>query len=452
MARKYFGTDGIRGRANSSPMDAETALKVGMAAGHYFTRGTHRHKVVIGKDTRLPGYLIENALTAGFIAAGMDVLLVGPLPTPAVAMITRSMRADIGVMISASHNTYEDNGIKLFNPNGTKLSDEVEIAIEKLIDANPAKLRVSPENLGRAKRIDDAAGRYVEYVKFTFPKRQSLDGLKVVVDCANGASYNLAPTIFWELGAEVVSIGVDPNGFNINKGCGSTYPSLLCETVKREKADIGIALDGDADRVIACDENGEIIDGDQIMASIATYWKNNGKLQGGGIVATQMSNLAMEKYLNEQGLHVERVQVGDRYVVAKMREKGYNLGGEQSGHIIFSDFTTTGDGLVAALQMMAFIVEEKKKASKALRVFKPMPQILTNVKFSNNSTDPLKNKNVKSIISSYEKSLAGKGRIFIRKSGTEPLIRVMVEGEDKNKITKISQEIALEIKKAAKNK
>lgn len=449
MPRKFFGTDGIRGQSNLPPMDSETLLKLGMAAGFHFTRGTHRHQVVIGKDTRLSGYMIEPALTAGFIAAGMDVVLVGPLPTPAVAMITRSMRADLGVMISASHNPYEDNGIKLFNPNGTKLSDRVEEEIEELMHGSSSRLRVPAKKLGRAKRLDDAAGRYIEYVKQTFPKRLQLDGLKIVVDCANGAAYKLAPTILWELGAEVVSVGVTPNGFNINKNCGSTYPEILSKIVKKEKADIGIALDGDADRVIACDEKGKIIDGDQIMAAIALAWKNRGKLQGNGVVATQMSNIGLDICLQEQGLHVERTQVGDRYVVETMRSKGYNLGGEQSGHIIFGDFTTTGDGLIGALQMLSVMVEQKKPASKALQLFKPLPQLLTNVRYNKNKSDPLKKKNVRDSISEGSRMLGKNGRIFVRKSGTEPLIRIMAEGQDEKTIRKISQSIAREVKKAA---
>ena len=448
MSLKYFGTDGIRGEANSFPMDAETALKVGMAAGHYFTRGTHRNQVVIGKDTRLSGYLIEPALTAGFISAGMDVVLVGPLPTPAVAMITRSMRADLGVMISASHNPFQDNGIKLFNPNGTKLSDNVEKKIEQLMKGNPNKLKIASKKLGRAKRLDDAGARYIEYVKQTFPKRKTLEDLKIVLDCANGAAYKLAPTILWELGAEVVAIGVEPNGFNINRECGSTNPEYLCERVKKEKADIGIALDGDADRVIACDEKGRLINGDQIMAAIATYWHEMGKLRGGGIVATQMSNLGLELYLKKKGMHLERTNVGDRYVIEAMREKGYNLGGEQSGHIIFSDFTTTGDGLVAALQLLAVLVEKNKKASKAFHVFKPTPQILTNVQYTDTKNDPLKKASVKKAIAAATNNLGNTGRVFIRKSGTEPLIRIMVEGRDEKKTREVSNSISKEIKAA----
>jgi phosphoglucosamine mutase len=447
--RRYFGTDGIRGQSNKPPMDAETAMRVGMAAGSHFTRGSHRHRVVIGKDTRLSGYLIEPALTAGFIAVGMDVVLVGPMPTPAVAMITRSLRADLGLMISASHNPYEDNGIKLFDPNGMKLSDEVQSAIEKLMDSDTSKLHVSPKKLGRAKRLDDAAGRYVEYVKSTFPKKKKLDGIKIVLDCANGAAYKMAPTVLWELGADIIPICVEPNGFNINMMCGSTHPELICSKTIEHKADIGIALDGDADRIIVCDEKGQLVDGDQIMACIATYWNSKNRLQGGGIVATQMSNMGLDEYLQKQGLKLERTQVGDRYVIETMLKKNYNLGGEQSGHIVFNDYTTTGDGLVAALQVLAMLIASGKKASEALHVFKPFPQVLENVRLkADRKKDPLENASVKKAIEAGKKKLKNEGRVFIRKSGTEPLIRVMVEGKDRTTIQQIAHDIAAEIKRA----
>ncbi len=443
---KLFGTDGIRGLSNIAPMDAETALRVGMAAGAYFTKGGHRHRVIIGKDTRLSGYMIEPALTAGFIAMGMDVFLVGPLPTPAVALVTRSMRGDVGVMISASHNPYHDNGIKLFRPNGLKLSDEAEEEIEKLINSKLDKFKAKPSKLGRAKRIDDAAGRYIEYLKQTFPKRVSLDGIKIVLDCANGAAYKVAPIIFWELGAEVVTINASPNGFNINDKCGSTYPESLVKKVKEEKADIGIALDGDSDRLMVCDEKGKIIDGDQIMAAIAANWQKNGKLKGGAIVSTVMSNMGMEKFLEGIGLKLERTRVGDRYVMAKMRDIGANLGGEQSGHIIFNDYTTTGDGILAALQVLAALVDNKKKASEALNVFEPWPQILKNVKITGKK-NPLENDKVKKLIASAEKTLGKNGRLVIRKSGTEPLIRIMAEGKNKKQIEDISKKIENEMRK-----
>ncbi|NDF11670.1 MAG: phosphoglucosamine mutase [Proteobacteria bacterium] len=448
--RKYFGTDGIRGQANQAPMDAETAMKVGRAAGFLFKKGTHRHRVVIGKDTRISGYLIEPALTAGFISVGIDVVLVGPMPTPAVAMTTRSLRADLGVMISASHNTFEDNGIKLFDPNGLKLSDEVERSIEALMHEDPENMTVPPQKLGRAKRLDDAAGRYVEFVKYTFPKKRRLDGLRIVIDCANGAAYRLAPAILWELGAEVIPISVEPNGFNINKECGSTYPDLIREKVKEHRADIGIALDGDADRLIVCDEKGQLVDGDQIMALIAKYWQSKNLLQGGGIVATQMSNLGLEYFLKSSNLKLERTKVGDRYVVEAMRNKGYNLGGEQSGHIIFNDYTTTGDGCVAALQVLAALIASGKPASETLHVFTPFPQVLKNVRFAKGAKDPLSNKKVQQVIKEGEKTLGGKGRVFIRKSGTEPLIRIMVEGESQKIIRKIAGDIASEIEAITK--
>ncbi len=443
---KLFGTDGIRGTANTHPMTADVALKVGMAAGQQFLRGEHRHRVVIAKDTRLSGYLIEPALTAGFIAVGMDVVLVGPMPTPAVAMLVKSLRADLGVMISASHNPHYDNGIKLFGPDGYKLSDEVENAIETLITENRFDARVNPDKLGRAKRLDDAAGRYIEHAKSTFPKHLTLDGLKIVIDCANGAAYQVAPMILRELGAEVVCVGIHPDGFNINDNCGSTSPQKLCETVVREKADIGIALDGDADRLIICDENGKIADGDQLMAIIATNLHKAGMLNGGGVVATQMSNMGLEIYLKKIGLTLTRTNVGDRYVVEHMREHGFNLGGEQSGHIILSDYSTTGDGIIAALQILAYLRETGGKFSKHSTLLTPMPQLLRNVKYSGAS--PLKNKNVQQAIDKAIDALGNKGRIFIRESGTEPLIRIMAEGENNSEITNLVDSLCQEVAKA----
>jgi len=441
MARNFFGTDGIRGRANKEPMDAATALKVGMAAGAYFTRGNHRHRVVIGKDTRLSGYLIEPALTSGFVSMGMDVILVGPMPTPAVSMLTRSLRADLGVMISASHNLYQDNGIKLFAPDGLKLSDDVEHKLEELMQSDMSNKLAKSAKLGRAKRLDDAAGRYVEYVKNTFPKRKRLDGLKIVIDCANGAAYKLAPAILWELGAEVMEISVEPDGFNINENCGSTYPDLICKEVKRHGADIGIALDGDADRMIICDEKGKIIDGDQVIGAIALYWHENNLLKGGGVVSTVMSNLGLELFLESNGLVMKRTKVGDRYVTQEMISGGYNLGGEQSGHIIFNDYTATGDGLVAALQALAIMVKKSKPASKVLRSFTAFPQILRNVKYDKSKPDLLENAKVKMIIKESEKVLGKNGRVLIRKSGTEPLIRIMAECDDEKLTKKVTDSI-----------
>lgn len=444
---KLFGTDGIRGTANIHPMTADIALKVGMAAGQHFMRGDHRHRVVIAKDTRLSGYMIEPALTAGFIASGMDVVLVGPMPTPAVAMLVRSLRADLGVMISASHNPFLDNGIKLFGPDAYKLSDEVEKEIERLIDGNDFKGLAEPEKLGRAKRLDDAQGRYIEFAKSTFPKTLTLEGLKVVVDCANGAAYQVAPTILRELGAEVVAIGVQPDGFNINLHCGSTSPLALCNAVVKEKANIGIALDGDADRVLICDENGAIADGDQLMAMIATQCKKTGVLRGGGIVATQMSNIGLEQYLASIGLTLARTKVGDRYVVEHMRKYGFNVGGEQSGHIILSDYATTGDGLIAALQILAYMQEDGRTLSQSGKLFDPLPQVLKNVPYRGPS--PLSDPQVKKTIELAEKTLGKKGRIFIRESGTEPLIRVMAEGENGNEITTLVDTICETVRKAA---
>ncbi len=428
MARKYFGTDGIRGRANGA-ITAELALKVGMAAGLVFQRGDYRHRVIIGKDTRLSGYMIENALVAGFTAVGMDVLQTGPLPTPAVAMLTRSMRCDLGVMISASHNPFDDNGIKFFGPDGFKLSDEIEDEIEKLVDANLAKRFAKPEALGRAKRIDGAQDRYVEFAKRTLPRNLSFEGLRVVVDCANGAAYRVAPEALWELGAEVFPIGVEPNGFNINHDCGSTAPEALCAKVREMRADIGVALDGDADRVVIADEKGRIVDGDQIMALIAESFKEDGKLAKPAIVGTVMSNLGLERHLVSIGLELIRTKVGDRYVLETMRDEGYNVGGEQSGHIILSDYTTTGDGFVAALQVLAVVKKSGKPVSQACHRFEPLPQILKNVRYK--SGKPLEDAKVKTAIASAEKKLDGQGRLVIRPSGTEPVIRVMGEGDDR---------------------
>jgi len=429
MARKYFGTDGIRGRANGA-ITAELALKVGMAAGLVFQRGDYRHRVIIGKDTRLSGYMIENALVAGFTAVGMDVLQTGPLPTPAVAMLTRSMRCDLGVMISASHNPYDDNGIKFFGPDGFKLSDEIEGEIEKLVDADLAKRFAKPEALGRAKRIDGAHDRYVEFAKRTLPRNLSFEGMRVVVDCANGAAYRVAPEALWELGAEVFPIGVDPDGFNINRDCGSTAPEALLAKVREMRADIGIALDGDADRVAIADEKGHIVDGDQILALIAESFKEDGKLAKPAIVGTVMSNLGLERHLIANGLELIRTRVGDRYVLEAMRDDGYNVGGEQSGHIILSDYTTTGDGFVAALQVLAVVKKSGKPVSEACHRFEPLPQILKNVRYK--SGKPLEDVKVKTAIASAEKKLNGQGRLVIRPSGTEPVIRVMGEGDDRD--------------------
>jgi len=447
MSKQFFGTDGIRGTANHYPMTAEIALRLGMAAGRVFTRGDHRHRVVIGKDTRLSGYMIEPALVSGFTAVGMDVFQFGPLPTPAVAMLTRSLRADLGVMISASHNGYKDNGIKLFGPDGFKLSDEVELEIESLMTGTLEDGLASSDKLGRAKRIDDAQARYIEFVKGTFPKKLSLDGIKVVIDCANGAAYKVAPAALWELGAEIIPVGVDPNGFNINKECGSTAPQEMCATVIRQGADIGIALDGDADRVIICDEKGQVVDGDQLMALIAASWLAKDKLSKGGIVATVMSNLGLEKCLQASGLELIRTKVGDRYVVEEMRKGGYNVGGEQSGHIVLSDCTTTGDGLVAALQVLAVVKETGRPVSEVCKVFEPYPQILKNVRYLNGS--PLDHDNVKSAIELGETRLGENGRLIIRKSGTEPLIRVMGEGEDPGLVGEVVADIVATLEKVS---
>ncbi len=434
--KRLFGTDGVRGLANADPMTAETALKLGMAAGHYFKRGARRHTVVIGKDTRLSGYLLEPALTAGFIAVGMDVVIMGPIPTPGIAMLTRSLRADLGVMISASHNPFEDNGIKLFGPDGFKLSDSIEDEIEALMSSGGSALRAEASKLGRTKRLEDAAGRYIEFTKGTFPRGQRLDGLKLVVDCANGAAYKMAPSVFWELGADVVKVGVDPDGFNINRNCGSTHPDRMRELVVSHNANLGIALDGDADRVLFCDEHGDMIDGDQVLGVIAESWKKRGELTGDTVVATVMSNLGLERRLNSLGIALNRTKVGDRYVVEEMRRGGFNLGGEQSGHIVMGSHATTGDGIIAALQVLAALVDSGRTASQTLRVFSPVPQKLKNVRLANGA-DPdkvLAITAVKSAIALHEKRLEGRGRILIRKSGTEPLIRVMVEGDDATEV------------------
>ncbi len=443
---KLFGTDGIRGKANIFPMTADIALKVGMAAGQQFMRGTHRHRVVIAKDTRLSGYMLEPSLTAGFIAAGMDVILVGPMPTPAVAMLVKSLRADLGVMISASHNAYQDNGIKLFGPDGYKLSDSVEEAIEARIQGNDFSNLAKPDTLGRARRLDDAQGRYIEFAKSTFPKSMTLEGLKVVVDCANGAGYQVAPVILRELGAELITIGVTPDGYNINRDCGSTAPKLMCETVVKEKAHIGIALDGDADRVIICDETGHIADGDQLMAMIATQCHNAKLLRGGGVVATQMSNIGLEQYLRSMGLSMVRTKVGDRYVVEHMRAHGFNVGGEQSGHIILSDYATTGDGIIAGLMILAYMLADGRPLSKCGKLFTPLPQVLKNVPYA--GVSPLQDAKVREAIASAEQKLGTKGRIFIRESGTEPLIRVMAEGENDNEIHTLVDSICESVRKA----
>jgi phosphoglucosamine mutase len=426
--RKYFGTDGIRGRANSA-ITPELALKVGQAAGLVFQNGEHRHRVLIGKDTRLSGYMIETALVAGFTSVGMDVLLTGPMPTPAVAMLTRSMRADLGVMISASHNPYDDNGIKLFGPDGYKLSDDVEREIERLVDSDVGKKLAKPADLGRAKRIDGVQDRYIEFAKRTLPRNLSLEGLRIAVDCANGAAYRVAPAALWELGAEVIAIGVEPNGFNINKECGSTEPRALVGKVREVRADIGIALDGDADRVVVVDERGHIVDGDQLMAVIAESWLADGRLAKPGIVATVMSNLGFERYLASLGLSLERTAVGDRYVLEHMREHGYNVGGEASGHIILSDYATTGDGLVAALQLLAVVKKQEKPVSQVCHRFEPLPQILRNVRYKKGK--PLEDAKVQLAIKAAEQKLNRQGRLVIRPSGTEPVIRVMGEGDDK---------------------
>jgi phosphoglucosamine mutase len=437
MGRKFFGTDGIRGRTNEMPMTAAMAQRVGQAAGAHFLRGDHRHRVVIGKDTRLSGYMMETALISGFTSVGMDVVMVGPVPTPAVAMLARSMRADLGVMISASHNKFADNGIKLFGPDGYKLSDADEAKIESLLDEEPRL--VPAEQIGRSRKIEDARGRYIHFAKTSFPDHLRLDGLKVVIDCAHGAAYQTAPSALWELGAEVTALGVSPNGLNINEGCGSTDTALISRTVVETGADIGLALDGDADRLIVVDEKGRVVDGDQMMALIGASWHRKGQLRGGGVVATIMSNLGLERYFEGMGLTLERTKVGDRYVLETMRAKGFNVGGEQSGHMILTDFGTTGDGLVAGLQVLAELVVSGKPASEILRQFEPLPQLLKNVRFKGKS--PLDREAVQAAIAAGEARLDGQGRVVIRKSGTEPLIRVMAEGEDETLVEQVVDDI-----------
>src|SRR5215467_7781124 len=446
MTRSLFGTDGIRGTANTEPMTPETALKVAIAVGECFHNGAHKHLVVIGKDTRLSGYMLEPALTAGFVTMGMDVVLVGPLPTPAIAMLTRSLRADLGVVLSASHNPYGDNGIKLFGRDGYKMSDEFEQKIEASLDKGP-RHRASPAELGRVKRLDDAGGRYIEFVKQSFPRGLRLDGLRIVVDCAHGAAYKVAPTVFWELGAEVFSLGVSPDGLNINRECGALSPEQMRQEVLARRADIGIALDGDADRLVVADEHGVILDGDQLMALISTAMARSGRLSGSALVATVMSNLGLERYLAGQNIGLHRAAVGDRYVVEKMRALGCNLGGEQSGHIILSDYATTGDGLIAALQVLASIVETGKRASEVCRLFVPVPQLLRSVRFGKG--DPLVSPSVKRAIKGGETRLGADGRLVVRRSGTEPVIRVMAEGEDEELIAAIVDEICDAIRIAA---
>jgi len=444
MTRKYFGTDGIRGTANEDPMTAETALKIGMAAGREFYRGDHRHRVLIGKDTRLSGYMLEPALTAGFTSVGMDVILVGPIPTPAVAMLTRSLRADLGVMLSASHNPFEDNGVKLFGPDGFKLSDDDETRIEQRLEAGPEL--VKSERLGRAQRLEDAGGRYIEFIKRTYASERTLDSLKIVIDCANGAAYKVAPIVLWELGAEVIPIGVSPDGTNINERCGSTSPTALSEQVVAHGADIGIALDGDADRLVIADETGRVLDGDQVMAMIAQRWHKTGRLRGGAVVATVMSNLGLELFLRERGLELHRVKVGDRYVLEHMRASGLNLGGEQSGHIIISDHATTGDGLLAALQVLAVVTDEGRPVSEVGRLFEPVPQLLKNIRVTGDVS--LECDGVQSAIAAAERRLGDKGRVLVRKSGTEPLVRVMAEGFNSVLVAEIVDDISAAVEQA----
>ena len=444
MGRKFFGTDGIRGRTNAGVMTAATAMKVGQAAGTYFQRGEHRHRVVIGKDTRLSGYMLENAMTAGFTSVGMDVVLLGPMPTPAIALLTREMRADVGVMISASHNPFEDNGIKLFGPDGFKLSDDAELAIEAMLeDELPL---AAAEQVGRARRIDDARGRYIHAVKASLPHDVRLDGLRIVLDCANGAAYQVAPSVLWELGAEVIAIGVEPNGKNINLGVGSTHLDAIKAKVREVRADIGIALDGDADRLIVVDEKSQTVDGDQIMALIGSRLAEQGQLRGGGVVATVMSNLGLERFLNSRGIDLIRTAVGDRHVLERMRTEGYNVGGEQSGHMILTDHSTTGDGTIAALQVLAALVASGKPASETLHLFDPVPQLLRNVRFAGGK--PLEDEAVKAVIAQAEAELQGKGRLVIRPSGTEPVIRVMAEGDDAKQVAALVERICEAVRKA----
>ena len=444
MKRKYFGTDGVRGQANSFPMTPDVALRLGAAAGRYFRQDKKEHRVIIGKDTRRSSYMFENALTAGFTSTGMDVYLLGPVPTPAVGVLTRSMRADVGVMISASHNSYLDNGIKFFGPDGFKLSDEVEMEIESFLDGEISYAQ--SQNIGKAKRIDDALGRYMEFAKSAFPRKKLLDGLKVVVDCANGAAYKAAPIVLWELGAEVIALGVNPNGYNINEGCGSTNPIMAASAVLKHGADVGICLDGDADRVILIDEKGQVADGDQLMGLIATQWASRGTLVKNTLVATVMSNMGLERHLNEHNIELIRTNVGDRYVVEAMRKFGYNLGGEQSGHIVMTDFVTTGDGLMAGLQFLNAMVDSGRPASGLIKVFEPMPQLLKNIHISPN-TDPLENTNVQEAIREGEAMFGEHGRLLIRKSGTEPLIRVMGECKDPNLLSDVVMNVVDSVSK-----
>jgi phosphoglucosamine mutase len=443
MAAKLFGTDGIRGQANIYPMTAEIALKVGMAAGHMFTNGHRRHRVVIGKDTRLSGYAIESALVSGFTSVGMDVVQLGPIPTPAVAMLVRSLRADLGVMISASHNPYQDNGIKLFGPDGYKLSDETEAKIEAEVNGDASRHLSEPDRIGQAKRIDGVIDRYIEFAKRTLERTVSLSGLKVVVDCANGAAYRVAPAALWELGADVIALSVAPDGRNINRECGSTVPEAVCRKVRESGAHIGIALDGDADRVVIADENGHLVDGDQILAVIAGSWQESGRLRGNGLVATVMSNLGLERHIEGLGLSLIRTKVGDRYVVEEMRRGDYNLGGEQSGHVVLSDFTTTGDGLVTALQVLSVVVHGEKSVSEVCRRFEPVPQLLRNVRYR--GVSPLDDETVKAAVVTGRARLGKGGRLLIRPSGTEPLIRVMAEGEDESLVADVVNEIIVSI-------
>ncbi len=448
MTRRYFGTDGIRGLSNRHPMTSEIALRVGMAAGKLFSDGEkRRHRVVIGKDTRLSGYMIESALMSGFTAVGMDVFILGPMPTPAIAMLTKSLRADLGVMISASHNAYHDNGIKLFDPDGYKLSDELEMRIEAMIDAPTDPLLAPADRIGRATRVESAQERYIEFAKRTLPRNLRLNGLRIVIDCANGAGYKVAPAALWELGAEVIRIGVDPDGRNINDKCGSTSPEALAAKVLEVRADIGIALDGDADRVLIVNEKGEIVDGDQVMAVIAKSWHERGQLAAGGVVATVMSNLGLERYLESLGLTLHRTPVGDRYVVEHMRKHGYNVGGEQSGHIVLSDFTTTGDGLVSALQVLSVVVTTEQRVSEVCSRFERLPQLLQNVKYSHGK--PLEDDRVVRAIEGAKKKLGKSGRLVIRPSGTEPVIRVMAEGDDEQLVATVVGDIVEAVKKAA---
>lgn len=444
--RKFFGTDGIRGTANSHPMTVEVAQKLGQAAGLHFMRGNHRHSVLLGKDTRLSGYMIECALVSGFLSAGMDVTLVGPMPTPAIAMLTRSLRADLGVMISASHNPFSDNGIKLFGPDGFKLSDQEEASIEQLMSSDLSGRLAPPAEIGRATRLNDAAGRYIEHAKASFPRGLRLDGLKIVIDCANGAAYRVAPTALWELGADVIRLGCDPDGVNINEKCGSTHPEALCRAVVEHGADVGIALDGDADRMLLADEKGNLIDGDQIIGLIAKSWAAGGRLATSSVVTTVMSNMGLERFLSSLDLTLERTAVGDRYVVERMRENGANVGGEQSGHVVLSDFATTGDGLLAALQILAVLIRDGRPASEVCSVFSPYPQLLRNIRFSGKS--PLHAAEVKSARDAIEKRLGKRGRLVLRESGTEPLVRVMVEAEDADTVNQAVDDMCEAIRSA----